>query len=267
MNQEELRKRLGSFSPISVQQKWDAHRESLRRHIANEEAANFLHWSTIEATMFVGNAPYIEKELNVLRQKDDWPRWENAIRDPGVGSPRMSNLISHASGNYIHQAYLISHFESVANIDIANLQSVVEFGAGYGAMRNIFATLGFDGDYYIYDLPEMLLIQEYYLTQVLTEQQLLKTYLLNGGVGKNHLHVDLIIGIASLSEIPTSIRDNYLNNITADRYYFVSQPVFDEIDNEKYFLDFSKRNSYHTWNIQRNPNGMPPHDFIVGWAV
>ena len=114
---------------------------------------DFLNWSAIQATMFVGHAPYIPAE------------WEYVIReDPR----RWMNAISHEYGlapntNLMHQCYHLANWERFANRRVDSLRTIYEIGGGYGALCLICRRLGFEGEYIISDYPELRLIQEFYL--------------------------------------------------------------------------------------------------------
>ena len=265
MNQDELRAKFRSLPDlVTPQEGWARYCQSIRGHARNEKADNFIQWSTIQATMFTGNAPYIEGEIEALKNSStNWKRWDRLIKDPGVGNPTYSDIIPHASGHYIHQCYLLNYLEQTAGIDVADLNVVVEIGAGFGALRNIFAQAGFQGDYFIYDLPEMLLLQEYYFEEVLSSEQLSKTYR-SSTPPNSAMHVDLILGLTSISEMPVRTRKRYFDKIFANYYFFTAQSMFYDVQNDKYFLEFAEKNDHLDWDIRKNPNGLPAHDFVVG---
>lgn len=263
MNQNEFRTRFRSLPDlITPKDGWDKYRQSLRWHARTEPANEFIKWSTVQATMFIGNAPHTPNELKVLIESD-WERWNKLIEDPGVGKPIFSKTYPHASGQYIHQCYLLNYIEQMAGIDITQIDKVVEFGGGYGSMRNIFARAGFKGNYTIFDLPEVLILQEYYLERVLTDIQFEKTTL--NALEVSTAHVDLIIGITSVSEMPIATRNMYFDKITADHYFFVAQPEFYGLKNHAYFEDFRSKNVHLDWDTRQNPLGKPFHEYITGW--
>lgn len=263
MNETEFRRKFKALGDIkNPKEGWDKYRQHIRMHARHEPADEFIKWSTIQATMFMGNVPHIPDETEVLR-RGDWERWCKLIEDPGIGKPTFSEEYPHASGQYIHQCYLLDYIEKMTGLDVARIEQVVEFGAGYGSMRKIFAMADFKGHYTMFDLPEMLILQEYYLERTLTHEQLEKTHLASYELST--AHADLILGITSISEMPVPTRDEYLSRITADYYFFVSQPAFYGMSNEVFFHGLADKHEHLNWDIRKNPLPSPAHDFITGW--
>ena len=264
MNQKEFREKFEALPDLeNPKNGWEKISQTLRiQHAPNESVDEFIRWSTVQATMFVGNPPFVLEELEVLR-KSDWDRWKRLIKDPGIGKPYFHDVVTYASGQYIYQCYLLDYFEKMTSIDITQIDHVVEFGGGYGVMRNIFARAGFEGHYTIFDLPEMSILQEYYLERVLTDRQLEQTTLTTREMST--VHTDLILGISSIGESPFSARNRFLSKVTADYYFFVAGAKFYDVSNEKYFQTFADTNAHLNWDIRKNPHRIPTHDFIVGW--
>lgn len=116
--------------------------------------------------MVVGEAPYIETELTYLQASPSWPKWREAICEvPHSPATRLS-YYPRSSGNLIHQAYHLARWEERTGLDVATLRRIVEFGGGYGAMAQVCRQAGFRGEYYIYDFPELLLFQKFYLSMI-----------------------------------------------------------------------------------------------------
>lgn len=263
MNQEQFRQKFEALpDPENPKDGWEIFCHSLRRHARDEDVDIFIRWSTVQATMFVGSSPFVFDELEVLK-KSDWGRWERLIKDPGIGEPNFIDTVPDASGQYIYQCYLLDYFEKMTGIDITQIDYVVEFGGGYGVMRNIFARAGFEGHYTIFDLPEMSILQEYYLERVLTDRQFEQTTLTTRKMST--VHTDLVLGISSIGESPIAARERFFSKVTADYYFFVAGRKFYDISNEGYFQDFADDNAHLNWDMRRNPHPIPPHDFITGW--
>jgi hypothetical protein len=85
MNERQLKELFADLPDLDPETTWDSHRLSLRTHVANHSLSKFLRWSTITATMFVGEAPYIEHELLSLMNDRDY--WESALSESDVGRP------------------------------------------------------------------------------------------------------------------------------------------------------------------------------------
>ena len=112
------------------------------------------------------------------------------------------------------------------NIKLINKKiRLLEIGAGSG--MNILVTLKFLEDYiekiYLVDLPEMLLFQEYFLRNSLTDKDFRKIeFISNNEFHKVNLNYNILINKDSLPEISKSQSEMYINsfNNTNDCYFF-----------------------------------------------
>ena len=184
---------------------------------------NFITWEPVQNTMFHLAKP---AELEYLKSTKDWPIWEKAITETPVGNP-PNNL------NLIHQAYSLARYLEYYNGigELKNIQSIVEIGGGYGCMRRLIHELGFRGTYTIFDFPEFIALQKYYL-----DQNNIPTKFTTK---PEELIADFYIALWSVSEMPLDQRDAVLQN--AHRYLIAFQKEFEGIDNEAYFIKFMNR--------------------------
>lgn len=228
---------------------WDTKRDELRNAIATRPMDSFLSWSTVISTMFVGNAPYIELELKALPAY-----YAAAIREPGFGQPQLHP--SGSSGNLIHQAYHLGRWEACTRQTVRDIQHIVEFGAGYGAMASLVMRLGFQGTYQIIDLPEFALLQQYYLSNVLPENQQITW-------SDEPVDCDLLIACHSLSEAPPYVRAKILTDIAANSYLFVYHCEHEGIDNLSYFAEFAASRPDHAWQRWTTEH-LPNQQYLIG---
>lgn len=231
---------------------WDNYRQSLRQHMASDNLDDFLQWSTIQATMFVGNAPYVESEFLELTQSD-YPicldnRISHIITETSIGNPTL--LWDWTSGNLIHQMYHLQQWLNRTKQDITKIRSIVEIGAGYGAMALICYRLGFRGLYYIIDFPELETIQRYYLTETTKDMEgpglILYGLLLPQ-------HCDLLIASHSLSEMPIPERERLLSQVAAKEYLFASSYEYEGVDNAAWFQQFAGSTPGVDWLFYAHP--------------
>lgn len=209
---------------------WTDYQASLRQHLDRDDISDFLQWSTIQATMFVGNAPYIEYEYDCLLGSKQSRQWVKVIKETWIGNPTPFN--DYTSGNLIHQAYHLKQWLDRTQQRLSQMSSIVEIGAGYGAMALLCYRLGFRGLYAIYDLPELQQIQQFYLAGlgniVWLGQSTLRTAFLER-------LCDLLIASHSLSEMPIIEREKYLSQVAAKEYLFASSYEYGEVDNQTWF--------------------------------
>jgi hypothetical protein len=139
------------------------------------------------------------------------------------------------------------------------MNSIYEFGCGYGAMALVARRAGFFGDYHVHDFPELLLLTVYYL----------------GNLGVDNIHfedriqplnVDLFIACFSLSEVRTGLRREVLEKVHADNYLFAFQGHWDGVHNYDYFDSFSLMRDDLRWECERVTH-MPVENNAIWYMV
>jgi len=143
-----------------------------------------------------------------------------------------------------------------AELKIENLESVFEFGGGYGSFCRMIHNLGFTGDYIIYDLPEFLQLQKIYLNKVIGEERniLFLDELENKG------EVDLFISLWALDESPVELRNRILENVEAKYFLFAFNNVQEHLD---YFLKWTAKKTSHRWMTYDIPH-LPGNNYLLG---
>lgn len=254
--------------PVPAEQpephRWPRHCYEIHKHA--ESGDPLLTWGTLHATMFVGDVSWLEQEYWFLRSLDaltgdGWARMKAATREDDFGDPPRLSYDEGASGNLIHQAYHLALWEITTKKRVEDLERIVEFGGGYGAMCKIVRRLGFEGDYVIYDLPELSLIQRYYLSNLGIQADL---SVVDGLTDIERIPPgDLMIGLYSLTEAPIALR----NTFTASRF-----PAYLIAHQDEYFGEnlsrwsdwFMSDRDDLNWKVMEN-NILPGHRYIIGW--
>ena len=231
---------------------WDRHRWEIRRHAKRDDPQKFLQWSTLTATMFVGAAPYIEDEFAAISGNN---RWLYAIREPGFGDPHRLPYCEEASGNLVHQAYHLMKWEAATGQQIGDMKSIVEFGAGYGAMTQVTYQAGYEGEYWLYDLPEFLLLQQFWLSNIREPWEPYRDYVFcdinEWGYRLPLPTPDLVIGCWSLSETSLEQRDDFVNVVSPKSWLLTYQPTWQGISNDDYFAAFTQARPEYDWVIEK----------------
>lgn len=253
MNRTELVERMKALPPIEGDTFWAGRRRDLRGEIeSGRDPGRFLSWAVIKATMFVGTgAGHTKAELKYLNSHQDWRRrWQFAIEEHPFGNPdTMRYTLSHThgmfsilrtSGNMISQAYSLARWEEATGLGIDDMRLIVEVGGGYGAMCRLVHKLGFAGVYVLYDLPEFLLLQEYYLTNVDLPAGCDIVYTSDLDWAGDFAY-DLLIANYSLSEMDGKERIRVLRDLDADHYLIRYMDVNwrDGTPNRTWFLDWA----------------------------
>jgi hypothetical protein len=248
MNLEELRQKVLELPPIEpyalANPFWDERRLGLRHSLLAGDIDRFLSWPDIGFTMFLGNWPWVDEEYQTLLVER--PSWcdSGTLADDRLGSPEWYKDTG-SSANLIHQAFHLYKWEKATGRKVSELKSIVEIGGGYGCMCRLVHRLGFRGNYLIYDLPEVALLQEFYLS--------------NTGVPVDHVawvkkidpQAQLIMSLWALSEMPSDLRMELLRTPRPTHYFFGYQFAFEGVDNRVFFQTFQDQRQGYEWKTER----------------
>ncbi len=219
--------------------------------IKSGKLENFLRLGFIQKMFFVHNRLYNYKFLKkILLEKSDF--WIKLLKEENIGNPIPYFLYKSSSGNRIRQVYLLKQGFEYAGIN--NVDAVIEIGGGFGSMASIIHKINKNIDYIIYDLPEVNLLQFYYLMSqdinceisainkninLLSQIDLLRKKL---NLLKEKKKKILIIANWSLSEMPITLRNDLEFLFVNCDYAFVSfQDHFEDVSNILYFEELKKK--------------------------
>jgi hypothetical protein len=265
LNANELRQAMAALPDPDTGKRpphWEYWRWELWKKVTRgDDPINFMDWPCIFHTMLV-NHWSMAKEWEYLITNWNARNWPNVIKlhtgwpaDEFLSPP---NSPSGYSSNMINQAYHIALWENTTGQRIDQLNTIVEFGGGYGAMALLCWRLGFRGQYIIYDLPEFSLLQEWFLSQEGVEN-----VAWNPKGLESYAVTDLLIALYSLGETPIELRDNFLDKIKAKSYLILYSPTWEEYQNSAYFGKLIKENINLTWHNQSTPRQVDY--YLVGW--
>lgn len=218
---------------------WTDQRVTLRGLLAGDRE-RFLHWPLIIGTMFYRPPP---DELAYLQRLPTWPFVRELIKDPGVGGAELDPAL-RTNGNIIHHAYSIFRFESATRHELAGGGTILEVGGGYGNFCRLLVKRGFTGSYVIYDLPEFLQLQEWYLGRTLADDERKQLTFATSLPAS----ADLIVGLWSISEMPFDLRDRI--KALAPKYFLIGyQQEFFGLDNVDYFKRWERDGDYRWTHV------------------
>lgn len=254
-------------SSSAAQQAWIQNREKIRKFLLHEDPRAFFTCDALIDTMIVSNAKYTSNELALLKQEPAWQfRWKSALEESHGLKPAPHPLFPLSSGNTIHHAFHIAVFEEKTRFMIQDAKVIVEFGGGYGNMCRLIHKLGFNGKYFIFDLPELSLLQQFYLKvnglNVRTELDDgngifcladIDQFLAFGG----EMSIDVFLATWSLSETPLELREKFHSFIKKSSHcLFAYQEVFEDVNNLQYFAALSKASGFEgsDWEIPFLPS-------------
>lgn len=258
MDANELRQRMAALPRPATELKapyWEYWRMVLYDWILENDPADFGHCPAVYHTMLVNHWPGpVAYEFGHLPA-----RFYRTLSIPHFGPNDLLHDSPELSMNLIHQAYHIQQWEQATGQRINTLDTIVEFGGGYGAMCLLCHRLGFGGKYIIYDLPEFSLLQEYYLSQF----GLLANVTWNPV--KKPKPVDLFMALYSLSEVEPGLREEKL--VRAESYLYLYSGQWEAWDNVEYFQeDFPILGYVGNWKhteLEQLPD--PQNWYSIGW--
>jgi hypothetical protein len=189
---------------------WKNFRYILKHDIDTLPMEHFRSWASIIAIPFVTNARFAEPALNAFMTK-------------GIGQAMRESWIGVAPENIVHLKVFLDYDISYLRcqnmmpivrhnlVDVIKnneIKSIIEIGGGYGDMSLMIRQFGYTGHYTIYDLPEVNIIQKYFLSNHNVNQDTKLTSNLDE-LGP----ADLVIATWSITEIPLDLRNQIFNKL------------------------------------------------------
>jgi hypothetical protein len=156
------------------------------------------------------------------------------------------------------------------------METIFEFGGGYGSMCRLAHSLGFRGLYLILDLEPFCSLQEYFLSSIgLPQVSMASNYTKNGFLATSDIPViaehltspsdrSLFIATWSLSESPLRVREEVEPLINRCGHLLVSfQDRFEGIDNNRYFSEFGRVQNGKVLKIEQLAH-LPGNSMLFG---
>lgn len=145
------------------------------------------------------------------------------LRDDEIHTTTYNTKSNHHSESYYQ----------LTNRDIRSFDRIVEFGGGTGDLARLTIDSGFEGEYIIVDLPEVLKVQQHNFSDsdknppIFTEE-----------IPKYKADT-ILISTWALSEVPISLRDRVVSTLAPDHWLIATQRHIFDVDNEEYFSKWS----------------------------
>ncbi len=232
---------------------WQRTRETLRGLLLTSDISTFPDWRIIRQTMLVSNRDSIRnKAKHILSKHGLQEVWMNALDTTSFPSiERCDEWLTDSDASTVQQAFHLSKWVDFTKLKVSSLNTIVEVGAGFGVMCRLIHKLGFVGEYYIYDLPELREIQKYYLSQFFD----LKKVSINWITDIEELKpCSLLIALYSLSESPLETKETWLETILHDNYLLAYQDDFKKMDNLHFFHTFMNNLRQYDWGKIYTPS-------------
>jgi hypothetical protein len=239
---------------------WRRAMNRLRQLALRSDPRAFLRWDVIIERMAPRDSSCTPVELAALQASPDWEdRWRPAIQEIAAGRPFPYAGHPESSEHLIQTAYTLSRFEALAGRPVAEWDTVIEFGGGFGSLCRLAHRLGFTGRYVIFDLAPFTLLQRYYLRSAGIMRDGEDRIVLTSELADLERVVAELapdawatfIACWSLSETPLTLRASVHPIVERiGRYCIAYQERYGEVDNVEFFADHWLPGSRHAERIE-----------------
>lgn len=256
--QSDMSKKMVNAKRVNDSTFWNKMREVFAHDIETLPLERFKAWASVMTVPLMSNSKhsqYIRIALNALTKDEVYA---NALLEPKIGMndedfSSFYNMFSDFPTT-MNRIQCYSHL-AICGYDkdfLKDAKKIVEIGAGVGDMADIIHKLGFEGEYVIYDLPELCKIQEWYHTQL--GMDILHT----NEVDDLLEDADLVIATWSLTEMPFELRESVVSKLLTTKNWLLaySKEIFG-FDNEEWIQNFIERFPNSHINITEIP--------FMGW--
>lgn len=227
MNKHQLRESIKGLPPLPDNPprfSWDFRRQELRKKILDDDIDGFEDWPIAREVWVIGDTPET--------------RCQQESYNFDYGSVALN-----------HQAFHLAQ----CPVDVSTLDTIYEFGSGYGTMIELLRLKGFKGQITSCDFPELLLIQRYRLPSVdnITFTETLAP-----------CYADLFIANCSLSEVDRDVKWK-TREISFQYAEIAYQQSWGGVDNEAQFILWRQNYPSVEWKDYRSPC-MEAHRYLIG---
>ena len=234
---------------------WPTMRKVIEHDLETLERKSFRRWASIGCIPLANNSRMWQPITNSCSVAMDDEEFYNILVDDFIGIEdewKQAFQVFHDAPFSAHRCYNADHllkYDEFNDIsEIKEMKTIVEIGGGYGDMASLIHKFGFEGDYYMFDFPEIHELQKYYL----------------GRQGFSHIKyisdveevpesANLTIGTWSLSEMKDELRDGIIDKINSEHWLITYQNNIFGNSNHKYFVEKFDEIDYAVDNIPYMP--------------
>lgn len=245
---------------------WDKHSKTLKNEIDN--GLNLSEGKVFKTIGYTFEA-YTKK---LLKKHEDNYLLEKVI-DPSYGNP---STIDGYSMSTLRCLEYMKHLEKYVNVNEIN--SVTDFGSGYGNFCRVWKIFNPNVKYYNVDLEEMLDLQKDYIRNTVENKENIY-YITHNQLDQVDTNKSLFLAAYSLSECSLDVRKEVEPFLKKYDYIMIiyNEMFNNEYDNVKYFNDIKKtalnthecsitfdKESAKWWlTCKKKPNMRDPNDLLT----
>ena len=227
--------------------------ETKQKLMAETDLSIFKTWETVRSIPIYNPQEFYDQYRPEVEAMLPEPSdvWKVALKEPFYGHTEesYSEVQKFAFDGSVEctpwtlkSAHHILTFEKITGKSILDYDQIVDFGAGIGETARMILDLGFEGDYYIYDLPETARIPQEYLKNYRNVKFV--NHYDDIPWGKK----TLFIGTWSISEVPYSYRNEIARYFVGQDFLIIYQNQVFKYNNSNYFiLDFPRESGTFIW--------------------
>lgn len=210
------------------------------RFLQESDFTNFKNWDVVRYVPIYADYQFQEHygpqviEM-LLKSGEDINLWRNALKEPFDGHDitsynRVSISVSgiETSPWVLKSAHHVLTYLINSGKKLDDYEQIVEFGPGIGETARLIRDVGYTGEYYLYDLPEVYRISSYY-----NRNRNVKT--INRYDEVDASKKTLFISTWAISETPFELRFRVFNHFSEADYLLIYQNDVFEYDNGQYF--------------------------------
>jgi hypothetical protein len=150
-----------------INPEWESNNAALERLFVPVPRFDFLNIPLLKGNMFVDvGGTWLEDQLSLLERKVPPAHLKKLLVEDLVGEPPLRNTTYRTSHNSIHHLYHLFRFADETQCDFQKIQTVVEWGGGYGNLAKLFRRIE-PATYCIIDTPLFSAVQWLYLSAIL----------------------------------------------------------------------------------------------------
>lgn len=152
---------------------------------------DFLNDPTIMVSMFAtAGGKWMNKELKFLESKINKKKLKEILREDSVGDPLILNSNYLTSHTLVHHLHHLVRFMDVTGVKTEDLDTIVEWGGGYGSLIRILKKFNSKkSTYVIIDTSLFSCLQWLYLSSIFGEKQINLILNPDGKIIKNKINI------------------------------------------------------------------------------
>ncbi|MBI2613572.1 MAG: hypothetical protein HYW62_02275 [Candidatus Levybacteria bacterium] len=153
---------------------WRKFNSQIEKSLLPIPSFSFLNDPTVMVSMFAtAGGGWLKKELKFLQEKMDKKVLKKVLEEDYAGEPLLLNSYYLTSHTVIHHLHHLIKFTERTKTKLENLNTIVEWGGGYGSLIRILKKINQKKTTYIsIDTPLFVCLQWLYLSTIFGEKEI-----------------------------------------------------------------------------------------------